>query len=233
MPDPIIPDPRKLDDTQEGKPVRVPAPPQVQPRTDLPPRSGRGQGPMPKEKRKNNPPPPSKRDNAMYLPAWSLGLMLLFVLGLSFAVVLAVLALGGQFEPAGDPIVVIITAIPSSTPPINSVSATLGVPTLRAVNDSVPQFPLEGPTLQPIVLSPTPLSISVGVQVRVNEAGLNIRAGAGLDQEVRFTADFGLTFSVVGGPEEASGITWWQVADPLDPTRSGWAAASYLEVLQP
>jgi hypothetical protein len=89
---------------------------------------------------------------------------------------------------------------------------------------------LEGPTLPPIILSPTPLSISIGATVVVNSDQLRIRPEPNLDNRELFFAVEGDQFLVVGGPEQGSDLTWWQVEDPDDPSRAGWAAADYLDV---
>jgi hypothetical protein len=85
-----------------------------------------------------------------------------------------------------------------------------------------------------VILSPTPETIAVGKRVVVTDAedsGLNVRTGPGLDNEVRFIADNGETFTVIGGPTQADSLTWWQVQNPLDTSETGWAAASYLQVI--
>jgi uncharacterized protein YgiM (DUF1202 family) len=66
--------------------------------------------------------------------------------------------------------------------------------------------------------------------VDAEDSGLNVRSGPGLDNEVRFVADNGESFNVISGPTQADSMTWWQVQDPLDTERTGWAASSYLQV---
>jgi uncharacterized protein YgiM (DUF1202 family) len=123
--------------------------------------------------------------------------------------------------------------------PASNQSLVLASPTipLEINPDSQQQpqsFALEGPTLEPVILSPTPETIAVGKQVIVivaEDSGLNVRSGPGLDNEVRFIADNGETFTIIGGPTQADSITWWQLQDPTDNSRSGWASASYLQVV--
>ena len=71
----------------------------------------------------------------------------------------------------------------------------------------------------------------VGSMVVVNASGgLNVRAGAGLDHNIMFNADFGAVFEVEDGPQQANGLTWWMIRDPMNSSRFGWAAADYLDV---
>ncbi|MCA9908565.1 MAG: hypothetical protein KC519_07950, partial [Anaerolineae bacterium] len=83
------PDPRDLDGTQPGKPVGIPAP-IPQDRTKLPPRQQERKRETREIKTKQQreakrPAPPRSRDrrnSGLYLPAWSLAVMLLFVVGI-------------------------------------------------------------------------------------------------------------------------------------------------------
>ena len=71
----------------------------------------------------------------------------------------------------------------------------------------------------------------LGGTVQVTTDGLNIRSGPGTENQVRFNASRGQLFTVIGGPQQGSSLTWWQVEDPADSSRTGWAAADYLEVV--
>jgi hypothetical protein len=241
----LEPDPRDLDGTQPGKPIKVPAP-IPQDRIALPPRppkmQGHGRQPQharprapEKDKRKHDTqphPPRRKSDSGLYLPVWSLGVMLLFVVGISFAIILLVLTLGGGTLPGGDPKVIIITSFPSATAPIPQFAPTLAAATLPGVgNPEVPQFPLEGPTLPPVVISPTPELIQIGSQVRTAGESVRVRPAPGLDNTELFFAQPGEIFTVVAGPEQASGLTWWQVSDPSGERPDGWIASNLIEVV--
>lgn len=183
-----------------------------------------------------------KRDergtSPFYLPAWSVALMLLLVFGIAAGIVTLVLMLGGQAAPGGEPRVIIITAVPSATsdqPPTEAANPVTIQDTNSGGNGSVPlpNFALEGPTLPPIILSPTPLSITMGSPVLVNAEGLNVRPEPGLDNTPLFNAALGEGFTIVGGPLQAAGLTWWEIQSPDDPSRRGWAAADYLDVFAP
>lgn len=242
-----------------------------EPRTSYPPPP-----PMPEPRRSTGAYPPShvqrtpssdvvrkrrpRRDNALYLPAWSVILMIIVVVGIAGGVIALVAMLGGNNAPPSDPVFVIVTAEPTAiaqagatespadsaepltqanenpgaTPAPDSLGSIGGQSATTAFSGPLPTFALEGPTLPPVILSPTPLTINVGVNVIVQAAdGLNIRERPGLTGTILFRADDQTVFSVVGGPEAVDSITWWRVQDPIDPSRSGWAAADYLQVQAP
>lgn len=171
--------------------------------------------------------------SGLYLPAWSVLLMLVTVFVVAFGIIALVIGLGGGAQPDGSPRIIIITAEPSNTPSSPTVEAAPTNPLLPGSNSQgeLPIFALEGPTVPPVILSPTPLTITVGSTVTVNaQGGLNVRAGAGLDQNIMFNADNAEMFVVEDGPTQANGLTWWQIRDPIDSSRFGWAAADYLDV---
>ena len=216
MPDLNIPDhdPRDLDGTQPGKPVGIPAPIPPQGRPALPPRPPnegakragaksdrtppRGT-PVYREKRKTDVPRRiARRDSGWYLPVWSLALMLLLVIGVSFGILLLVFAVGGRFEAGGEPVVVIITAVPSSTPPVPQFEATLPLATLQGINpSSAGQLSLSGPTLVPVVLSPTPIAIQVGSRVQTTGESVRVRPAPSLDNLELFFSDANEEFVVI------------------------------------
>ena len=217
-------------------PPTAPTPPPMSPvpsplsRTATP-ASGHVQAPAQRYERRKR-----KRDDrdrsALYLPAWSVGLMLLLVFGITGAIVMLVITLGGQSTPGGQPRIVIITAQPSDTPNAAEAATTTspGVEALPSLQGPLPTFALEGPTLAPVVLSPTPIQIAIGETVIVNTDSLNIRKDAGLSQTLLTTALKGDRFKVIGGPKQADNLTWWQIQDTVKPTTEGWAAADYLDV---
>jgi Bacterial SH3 domain len=181
-----------------------------------------------RRKRKRNEP----NRSALYLPAWSVGLMLLLVFGITGAIVMLVITLGGQSAPGGQPRIVIITAQPSDTPNAQEAATATspGIEALPSLQGPLPTFGLEGPTLEPVVLTPTPIVIIIGATVIVNSDSLNIRKDAGLSQTLLTTAVKGDRFKVIGGPKQADNLTWWNIQDTVDPTRVGWAAGDYLDV---
>lgn len=163
--------------------------------------------------------------------------MLIMVVIVSAGVVGLVYLLGGN-NPLGDsePIIVVVTSpatatnAPTATPNLQSsptVAPESGGPPL-------PTFALEGPTLPPVVLSPTPDVISIGRSVRiinVGEGGLNVRSAAGIDNPIVFTAPEDSLLTVIDGPitEGGDGFTWWQVRDTIT-NETGWAVQLYMDV---
>jgi SH3 domain-containing protein len=172
------------------------------------------------------PPPPPRRDSGLYLPLWSVALMLLIVVGIAFGIIFIVLSLGGNAATGGSPRVLIITAQPSITP--NSPPTQQSPqPILNPQNQGpLPTFALEGPTLQPVVLSPTPEEVAVGKVVTVIVSSVNVRSAAGRGNDVLFTGSEGDTFTVTGGPTQSDGVTWWQVQNTNNGSQSGWVAQS-------
>jgi len=181
--------------------------------------------------------PPERRDSGFYLPIWSVALMLVIVFAAASGMILLVISLGGQTAPESGPRIIVVTAAPtqaSESSQLLSEPPTIPAQFEQNIESTLPSLELAGPTLEPVVLSPTPETIGVGKQVAVVDAqdtGLNVRSGPGLNNEVRFIADNGDSFNVIGGPTQADSLTWWQVQDPADTSRTGWAASSYLRVI--
>ncbi len=76
--------------------------------------------------------------------------------------------------------------------------------------------------------------ISVGKYVQItgtDGVGLRLRAGPGVNSEPRFLGMDAEVFRVKDGPKMADNYTWWFLEAPYDPNRSGWAAATYLKVV--
>lgn len=118
--------------------------------------------------------------------------------------------------PTPTPIFVVITATP--TPEV------VDEPTVEVVEQAPDPIPA-------ITATPAPQPIIVGstvVVVGTEQAGLSVRENAGVAFPILFIAADGEIFSVAGGPIEADGFTWWNITDPADPARTGWAASAFL-----
>lgn len=118
--------------------------------------------------------------------------------------------------PTPTPIFVVITA--THTPEAIE-------PTLAPAQPAVEQ--------PAITATPPPQSIAVGGTVIVTgteQAGLSVRGGAGVGFPILFIAVDGETFTVIAGPTDADGFTWWNISDPADSARVGWAASAFLLV---
>ncbi|MEO8610638.1 MAG: SH3 domain-containing protein [Chloroflexota bacterium] len=179
------------------------------------------------------PPPPRPQRRALYLPVWSVALTLMLVCGAVSCVVLGVVSLGGRTVAAGAPRFVIVTAeVPTSTPFVPDSLAPSPIPNQLTQGGAVPAFSLQGPTLAPIEISPTPESVAIGKTViaSAEDSGVNVRSGPSVQNERLFVADNGESFTVIDGPTQGDGLTWWKIQSPNDASRSGWAAAAYLEL---
>lgn len=114
------------------------------------------------------------------------------------------------------------TESPATTPtadaaetPASAETPGEGTPEATAETSPTPGTPAE------------PGDLAVGMSVVIVNTGecLNIRSAAGTDNEIMACLEDGVTMNVIGGPEEADGLTWWQ----LDAEgASGWGAADYL-----
>ncbi len=172
--------------------------------------------------------------SGFYLPAWSVLLMIVTVFLVAFGIVALVISLGGTLAPDDGPRIIIITAVPTDS---NSqviegepTATTALLPAQNVEDGALPVFALEGPTLPPVILSPTPIVIMINSQVTVTNDDVRLRPSPGTaEREIRLLSE-GEPFLVIGGPQQANGITWWQVRSSIDATLTGWIAGNYLIV---
>ena len=176
----------------------------------------------------------ARRDSGLYLPIWSLILMLIIVMGLAAGIIMLVISLGGNEAPETAPVVILSTAVPSQRPqafPISPATATFP-PEVDTLRSPIAPLVLAGPTVVTPFISPTPRPIAIGETVIVADVGadeLNVRDSAGvIDTTIVFRAPEGTRFTIVDGPRQSDGLTWWLIQDPFDSTRRGWAASNYL-----
>lgn len=95
------------------------------------------------------------------------------------------------------------------------------------------------PSVPTATVTPTPPEVVgglwVGSYVQIagtDGAGLRLRSGPGTTNPHRFIAMDSELFMVKDGPRESDGFTWWFLEAPYDPERSGWAAATYLQMIE-
>lgn len=69
--------------------------------------------------------------------------------------------------------------------------------------------------------------LAVGGTATVTENGLNLRADASTSAAVATTLSQGQQLTIIGGPRDADGFTWWQIQ--LEDGTQGWVAAGFLE----
>ncbi len=182
--------------------------------------------------------PPS--ESGLYLPWWSLVVMVGVVGALALGILLAVTTL---VQPAalGDqtPQVRVVTAQPTLSQDFSASAGQAAAPPGAAA------WPTPIPQLQPTATLPLPTPVpsptlppgnfAVGVTVRVvgvETSGLNVRAAPGLEAQVRFQALEGETLVVTEGPQQVDGFEWWRLEAPDDPNRFGWAVRNYLMATQ-
>jgi hypothetical protein len=159
----------------------------------------------------------------MYLPWWSLIVMLVAVGGLALGSLLVVNSLGGQAAPGGStPIIVVITS-----------TFTVGPP---ASPTGIPQKPTLTPTRPlPTIASTATLpagNVAIGAQVQivgVGGSGLNVRSGPGKQFTAKFLAQEGQVFVIKDGPQFASDEEWYYIEDPTNANVGGWASRRFLQ----
>lgn len=175
-----------------------------------------------------------------YLPLWSIGVMLLGVIIIAVLAVAGIIAMGGSSStPASTPIIRIITseadAREASALQLTPATAAPGSRTILTEEETPSSLPLAGPTLPAVVITPTPVGITVGATIAVqgvDDQQLNVRDVPGIGQtNIIFRADEDEQFVVIEGPVQADGFTWWRIQHPVDTTRSGWAVSNYLGVV--
>lgn len=189
----------------------------------------------------------TKSESGLYLPWWSL-LVLIIVAGITaFGLLGFVLSLGG--DPLGDQPaqVVIVTNANEPTPfnassgsgnvPANAIVITItpgGVPTTEVIAPTA--VPVADPTETPLpgVGSGCPRNALVTV-TGTGGAGLLIRPQPRQGNEFNGRALENETLRIIGGPETSTGvdgsaIEWCEVegVDVNTPDRTGWAARSFL-----
>ena len=201
----------------------------------MPPRGGRRPVPQqpPPPGMPPPPPPPPEEPSGLYVPWWVFVIVILTVAALTCGMWYIVLANRGNTSAAG--------VGPSPTPIFVHITST---PTLGAEGQTPGgQIPIEPTATPPVEETPaeeTPeppaVTIGIGSQIVVagtEGAGLAVRQGPGVSFTLFFVANDGDSFIVEAGPREADGYTWWYIADPADPNRSGWAVQNYMEAQTP
>ena len=142
---------------------------------------------------------------------------------------------GGAEPEEAQPIIRIITSPPEDIPTIDRSSVT-NASVVENTVQTPGTFNLQGPTLEAVVITPTSQPITIGTTIKVEgvgESGLNIRDVAGITtgSTILFLGDEGEQFTVLEGPQQSDGLTWWRIQNPKDLSRTGWAASQYLYVV--
>ncbi|MEP7286116.1 MAG: SH3 domain-containing protein [Chloroflexota bacterium] len=183
-------------------------------------RSKRGKEKPPRPARQ----PRDRAGNGLYLPWWSLVVMLAFVGCAAVGALLVVSTLEGNTGVGGQtPIVIVITSTFTVGPP---ASPTV-LPQRATLTATAPL-----PTI-PATLTLPPGNFAIGdtvLVVGVGDSGLNVRSAPGTDANVKFRARDGETYILKDGPQTASNDEWWLIQDQLDQNKGGWASRRFLTV---
>jgi hypothetical protein len=224
------PDPYDNDDyDNEATPARParPAPrPQAPPpsRRRTPPPQEYYDDPAPRSRSRVPRPQPDRRRSGLYLPWWSLLIMLVFVGCIAVGALLVVnnMEISTGVRDA-SPVLIVVTSTFTAGPPASPTSISL-----PATLTPSPQLPTIPPTAS---LPPGDFAVGKIVEVvGVGDSGLNVHSGAGVNAPVNFRAKEGDRFVIQGGPQTLDGSEWWQIQDQNNPTtRSGWASRNYLQ----
>jgi len=94
--------------------------------------------------------------------------------------------------------------------------------------------PTVTPTVDPDPASPQS-DIVVGSYVQIEGTGgdgLRLRSLPGLEGDILLIGVEAEVFQVDDGPTEMDGYIWWHLIGPYDETHQGWAASTYLSVVQ-
>jgi hypothetical protein len=122
-----------------------------------------------------------------------------------------------------------------SAPPAPQLSGLLAIVTdIPAPTSTL--APAATSTFDPYAPTPTPApgKISVGAYVQISGTegqGLRIRSDPGLNSKQLFLGFDTEVYTVVDGPREVDGYTWYYLAAINDQTRTGWAASNFLTVI--
>ncbi len=184
------------------------------------------------------PPNTRRASSGLYLPWWSLLVMIgtvgVIALGLLFILTeLNVPEYLGNQTPTFE----LVTSMPTLDPNFVSGGGSTPLPNLNvatAIPQALPSPTVALPTPIPSPsLPPGEFTIGASVQVvGVEGSGLNVRESPGTGLP-RFLAYDGEIFVLVDGPQTAEGIEWWRIEDPDDSNRFGWAARNYLTAVTP
>ncbi|MCX7852360.1 MAG: SH3 domain-containing protein [Caldilineales bacterium] len=146
--------------------------------------------------------------------------LLALVVVLALIVLLIVRACAARPAPA---------PAPTATPTIaaGEVRATF-TPTPSSGGVLTDTAPLPATPL-PTPIAPVPGAFSIGQRVEVfgtEGQGIRFRTGPGLNYITTTILQDGVVLTVVGGPEQADGFTWWRLQ--MDTGAVGWAAGNNL-----
>lgn len=231
----------------QRRPMNPPPPPPVPPsqRQGQPPRR-QPQPEPPVQPTYHQPPPPrasrpvrhSKSDSGLYLPWWSLVILVLVAGGCAVGLLLFVLENGAGLLPDQTPEIVVVTSPPrGGNAPV--VADTPGaIPPSPIVVDTAVPIAIPSDTPLPGVTDGCPLNATVEV-VGVGGIPLLIRSEPRQGENWIHQAVEGEQFRIIGGPQESADVNsglpieWCQLQGviPANSSVTGWASRDFLAIV--
>ena len=148
--------------------------------------------------------------NPLYIPlSWLAAAALLVLIAVAGAIAAIVGLRQDSAAAPMEPIIVIATARTGSaggdTPPAGGASASESGAQIILAAETPASLALTGPPVPTVILTNTPIPLSVGAQAIVHNVGndeLNVRNIPSINNsEVLFRAAAGTVFNVIGGPQ--------------------------------
>lgn len=210
-------------------------PPQQQPRVHPAPVA-----PPPPRVQATPPRRPSKSDSGLYLPWWSLVILIVAAGAGAFGLLYVVLNIGQGLIP-GDQTPQVIVVTNALQPNINTGGASAnptafvtpgGIPTVAIVAPTAVPFAAPTETSLPGVTTGCPLNQEVEV-IGTGGLPLLIRTGPSQNDPIQGQAAEGERMRIVDGPQTTTGvdgipIEFCKIEGITVPSRLGWAAREYL-----
>jgi hypothetical protein len=141
------------------------------------------------------------------------------LVGLVLTVAVITLArLRGTSRQGSLPPVLTVIPLPTATNPVilNPTAPVLSTPTHALPPDAPKQF-----------------ALGELVEVAGTEGdGLRIRENPSLDAKILLLGLESEVFEVTEGPIASDGYTWWQLTNPFDTSKQGWAADLFLRSIE-
>jgi len=125
---------------------------------------------------------------------------------------------------------ILVFAVPLPSLPAGSVPPYFTVyppPTYTPIPPTSTLTPFY--TLTPALPTVIPGTIGIGGMVEVTEDGLRLRDAPSLSGKILSQASAHELFTIIEGPRQADGYTWWLLQGVYDTTRQGWAVETYLK----
>ncbi|MCY3833568.1 MAG: hypothetical protein OXG85_11170 [Chloroflexi bacterium] len=179
-----------------------------------------------------------RANNPLYFSLPSLALAVILALVCAMIVVALLYALRGAQAPAAPAAALELVELKPDRVDVKPRAETESTasPAVEVIlaAERPQSLVLEGPPIPTVIITDTPVPLSVGVTAAVFGVGadkLNIRNRPGLTgSQILFRENEGKRFEIIGGPQEADGYIWWRVRDPQFQVQ-GWAVANYLRAV--